>query len=160
MLYPQSWQSAIATRHNHAFNDFAVSVKQSCRSKSPPASLGYLPKVLVQRDRGGRDLEQPYMIAMIHATAPFYDEKKQMDYLEALRLKIFNVLRMGVQNNHNVFILGAWGCGDRGAPPCLVAKVFREVIDSAEMVGQFKHVVFAVLGDREYNDFKHEFSGA
>eukprot|EP00928_Gymnodinium_smaydae_P047272 TRINITY_DN31540_c0_g1_i1.p1 TRINITY_DN31540_c0_g1~~TRINITY_DN31540_c0_g1_i1.p1 ORF type:complete len:425 (+),score=20.91 TRINITY_DN31540_c0_g1_i1:1-1275(+) len=113
----------------------------------------YVPKVLVQRDREGHDLQQAYVVAMVHATAPVYNPDALPVFMEELRLKVFNVFRMCLQHDHDTLILGAWGCGGRGAPPHLVAQVFLEVLGSSEMLGQFKAVVFAVLGKSEYEIF-------
>eukprot|EP00929_Paragymnodinium_shiwhaense_P119302 TRINITY_DN91197_c0_g1_i1.p1 TRINITY_DN91197_c0_g1~~TRINITY_DN91197_c0_g1_i1.p1 ORF type:complete len:467 (-),score=32.90 TRINITY_DN91197_c0_g1_i1:86-1486(-) len=114
----------------------------------------YVPKALVLRDGKGVDLEKPYILAMVHATAPFYNRRNHHEFKMALQHKILNVLRICLKHEHKVVILGAWGCGGRGAPPTDVAELFKDVlVKSEEMAGVFEEVIFAVLGDKEYSAF-------
>ena len=62
-----------------------------------------------------------------------------------VRLRIRAVLHAAAVSGHANLVLGAFGCGAFGNPPGPVAAIFREFLSSAEFVGVFQTVVFAII---------------
>lgn len=57
------------------------------------------------------------------------------------RKNIFEVAR---ENQVEILILGAFGCGAFKNPPEVVAEAFQQVIVEQNYLREFKHIVFAI----------------
>lgn len=78
---------------------------------------------------------------------------------ETVRLRIRAVLHAAVAERHEAVVLGAYGCGAFGNPPALVARIFAQVLRSAEFRGQLRLVVFAIVDPKPSDDGNlHAFS--
>lgn len=66
--------------------------------------------------------------------------------------KIITILRVALENNHDSFVLGAWGCGAFKNPPRHIAKLFHKVLEQDEFKTRFKNITFAIIED--YNSLK------
>lgn len=92
--------------------------------------------------------EAQYHIDVISCTAPFFSAKKYV--LENTRLqhllesRIKNIFEVAIENNVEVLVLGAWGCGAFHNPPEIVAKAFRAVLLRSRYAHAFEKVVFAL----------------
>jgi uncharacterized protein (TIGR02452 family) len=62
---------------------------------------------------------------------------------ELTKNKIRMIFNVAIENNNNVLVLSALGCGAFGNPPKEVAQLFKEVI--AEFPNSFKLIIFAIL---------------
>lgn len=73
---------------------------------------------------------------------------------EVMALRIENVLSIAVDNDVEVLVLGAWGCGVFGNQPEDIAKAFAALIKGkrAKFGSAFKEVVFAVGSDQQKVD--------
>jgi hypothetical protein len=113
----------------------------------------YVPEVLVYRRSDGRGIK-PFRIAMVYdaplapptsvAFAGHSEETRQ--YLEWMRAKIHNVLRMCSLKEHDEIVLGAWGCDGR-VGPCTerIAELFHEaLLGNSDVAHGFKRVTFAI----------------
>lgn len=56
--------------------------------------------------------------------------------------KIILILKTAINNNNDIVIFSAWGCGAFGCPPKHMAKIFYEVIKC--YYGYFKYIIFAI----------------
>lgn len=75
--------------------------------------------------------------------------------------KVVNLLRIFHLEGHSELVLGAWGCGRRGAPVSEVARIFREVLlESGDTANRFRHVVFALKNADDFDAFSREFPAA
>ena len=63
---------------------------------------------------------------------------------DIMRNKIKMLLQTAHFHNHNVLVLGAWGCGAFRNPADEVAELFRDVIEN-DFKNAFDVIVFAVL---------------
>ena len=68
--------------------------------------------------------------------------------------RIENVLSIAVDNDIEVLVLGAWGCGVFGNTPEDIAKAFASSLrgKQAKFGSAFKEIVFAVGSDRQKVD--------
>ena len=68
--------------------------------------------------------------------------RREADVRRRIRAVLFAARLAGCRS----VVLGAWGCGVFANPPAVVARLFADVLGSAEWRGQFEAVVFAFLG--------------
>ncbi|MCQ2254444.1 MAG: TIGR02452 family protein [Bacteroidaceae bacterium] len=73
--------------------------------------------------------------------------------------KIRTIYRMGILHGHDSLVLGAWGCGAFGNPPCHMAQLFIDVLNENEFKGRYKDIRFAIIEDHNskginYTTFK------
>lgn len=61
-----------------------------------------------------------------------------------------HVVRQANNAGTEVLILGAWGCGEYGNDPLMVAREFKAALDT--QAGSIKHVVFACYGPSQNRD--------
>lgn len=102
-------------------------------------------------------MKEPVSMAFISAAAfknpPLLNEKTLMPYLvPEMMEKIRVILRVALENNHDAFVLGAWGCGAFKNPPTHIAKLFHRVLEEEEFKNKFKNITFAIIED--YNSLK------
>ncbi len=96
---------------------------------------------------GGRGIK-PFRIAMVYDAplAPPTSVALAEEYLELMRAKIHNVLRMCSLKEHDEIVLGAWGCDGR-VGPCTerIAELFHEaLLGNSDVAHGFKRVTFAI----------------
>ncbi len=64
--------------------------------------------------------------------------------IEIEKNKIRTILRIGLDNNHDSLILGAFGCGVYHLDCNQVVNLFNEVFNEIEFKNKFKKIVFAI----------------
>ena len=72
------------------------------------------------------------------------DEGKEIE-----KNKIRTIYRIGLVNNHDSLVLGAFGCGVYNLLPTEVSKLFYDVLNEDEFKGKFRKIVFAILEGKE-----------
>lgn len=60
--------------------------------------------------------------------------------------KMKAIFKIALENGHDSIILSAFGCGAYLNPPCHIAKLFHNLIDS-EFKNLFKLIIFAIIED-------------
>lgn len=123
----------------------------------------YSPGVLVLKDSvgyrpglGGDVAEvyrdSPYHVDVLTCAAPFFSSPDHMlpngDLENLLKRRIRNIFEAAIENDIEVLILGAFGCGAFHNPPDVVAGAFREVLLEDRYAKAFDEVIFAVKGTR------------
>ena len=109
----------------------------------------YTPRVPVFRDEDGRLLEEPWPLAFLTSAAPLatlyrHGHPDRVPDLErAFRTRIPKVLGVAAEQGHAELVLGAWGCGEFGNDPAMVAACFRDALEGP-FRGVFTDVVFAI----------------
>lgn len=107
-----------------------------------------------------------FNVDVITCAAPYianrrYTNKAALKQLFKGRIK--NIFESAIDNDVDVIILGAFGCGAFKNPPELVAKAFHEVIDENDYSKYFKKIVFAIKCNyakrNNYDIFFDEFFG-
>mmetsp|Transcript_88749 Transcript_88749/g.148098 ORF Transcript_88749/g.148098 Transcript_88749/m.148098 type:complete len:109 (-) Transcript_88749:836-1162(-) len=73
--------------------------------------------------------------------------------------RIDKVLAILTENQCDVVVLGAFGCGVFKNDPWEVASIFKTLLSST-YAQAFSKVVFAIYGDQEFRAFNQVFSGA
>lgn len=87
-----------------------------------------------------------FRVDVITCAAPYLAKRRYVNQtvLENLfRKRIRNILEAAMENEAEVLILGAFGCGAFGNPPEVVAKAFREVL-AERRYQAFRRIVFAI----------------
>lgn len=134
----------------------------------------YTPNVVVfKEDSGytpGRNMpftqvytENWFKIDILTCSAPYFcDESfllKEQDLKELFERRIKNIFEVAIEQEVEVLILGAFGCGVFCNPPELVANVFKKALSESRYSGAFKEVVFSIKKSfsvcRNLNAFKN-----
>lgn len=92
-----------------------------------------------------------FQIDVITCAAPI----KKLKYTDKILLDVFesriqNIFEVAKENNVEILILGAFGCGAFGNPPEVVARAFHNVCERYQ--NNFRKIVFAIK--RTTNHFK------
>lgn len=78
------------------------------------------------------------------------------EHIKILYKKLINVFNVAIENNIEVLILGAYGCGESYNSPIIVSNVFKKLLE--EYNGCFKKIIFSVkmtkYSDSNYKTFK------
>lgn len=113
--------------------------------------LIYSPGVTVFKDDSPvpRLMEEAdwFRVDVITCAAPYLAKRRYVNQTVLRNLfksRIRNILEAAIENEIEVLILGAFGCGSFGNPPELVASAFREVLSQRRYSTAFAKVVFAV----------------
>lgn len=99
---------------------------------------------------GGEEkyMDIPYNVDVLTCAAPFFSGLGYIladgDLEHLLKRRIRNIFEVAIENNVEVLILGAFGCGAFHNPPQVVAKAFRNVLLEKRYMKAFDSVVFAV----------------
>ena len=88
-----------------------------------------------------------FRVDVITCAAPYLAKRRYVNQTVLLNLfksRIRNILEAAIDNEVDVLILGAFGCGAFGNPPEVVARAFREVLAQRRYSTAFARVVFAI----------------
>lgn len=131
----------------------------------------YSPNTVVIRNSDLSLREDPFPIAVMTVSAPIASrmEPEELPDLEnILRKRIHGMIRTVIEEGYTRLVLGAWGCGNFGNDPELVAKLFHQVlmesnpVTGISIVDYFKEIAIAVFDNsaeqRWYQPFAHYFS--
>lgn len=92
--------------------------------------------------------EEIFNVDVITCAAPFFSGSGYIipngDLQHLLERRIRNILEVAIENEVEVIILGALGCGAFHNPPVVVADAFREVLLESRYKNAFDEVIFAV----------------
>lgn len=117
-------------------------------------SVIYTPNVTVFKtdEKYSKDLDQKdwYRVNVLSCAAPRYYSDTDLPLEEIYNVqskRIKNILEVAIDNDIDVLILGAFGCGAFHNPNTVVAKVFKELLINKGYSKYFKKVVFAIIKD-------------
>jgi uncharacterized protein (TIGR02452 family) len=108
---------------------------------------------------GAYDRVEPMTVQVITYPAPnshraYVAHRHAPTYLETVRdvfrRRCRHVVRQASHAGTEVLVLGAWGCGEYGNDPAVVAEAFKEAV--ATQSGTIRHVVFACYGPAANRD--------
>ncbi|NML20259.1 TIGR02452 family protein [Pseudoflavitalea sp. G-6-1-2] len=125
----------------------------------------YSPDVPVFKDEEGNLMETPVCTTVITSAAVNKgaienNERESLpDILPLMKIRIDKMLALCVKHQHQVLILGAWGCGVFRNEPDDIAQLFKEALHG-KYAGQFRKVLFAVKTNNEavIEPFRKRFS--
>ena len=93
-------------------------------------------------------VEQPFTVDVLTCAAPFFSGSGYIlpdgDLQHVFERRIRNVLEAAIDNEVEVIILGAFGCGAFHNPVNVVADAFREVLLETRYRTAFEKIIFAV----------------
>lgn len=98
-----------------------------------------VPQLMEQRDW--------FRVDVITCAAPYLAKRRYVNktvLVNLFKARIRNILEAAIDNEIEVLILGAFGCGAFGNPPEVVARAFREVLEEQRYGTAFARVVFAI----------------
>lgn len=144
-------------------------LNQDCGSSLYTDAMIYTPKVPFFRDDKYNWLDEPFKMSVVTCPAPNLnrshgkvgalkpsgiednEEVTEAEVEEIFRRRIGRVLSAMVIFGHKNIVLGAWGCGVFGNNPKIVAKVFKEVLETEKFKKCFDLVVFAIPNQDSVN---------
>ena len=92
--------------------------------------------------------DQYYDIDVLTCAAPFFSGSGYIipngDLKYILMRRIRNIFEVAIENDVDILVLGAFGCGAFHNPPEVVADAFRECLLELRYLNAFDEVVFAV----------------
>ena len=91
--------------------------------------------------------EDWFRVDVITCAAPFQGKRRYINRKvlgELLKSRIRNILEAAIENEVDVLILGAFGCGVFRNPPEVVAAAFRRVLGEKRYHTAFRRVIFAI----------------
>ena len=113
----------------------------------------FTPNATVFRDlesKGYKLLNEPFKVNFIAAAAISHpkvvNDRIADELLFCVRKKMHTLFRIALDNQQEVLVLGAWGCGAFANPPQHVAELFQETLQEEEFKGAFRKVLFAIKG--------------
>lgn len=113
--------------------------------------LIYSPGVTVFKDDSPVPQPLPkedwFRVDVITCAAPFQGKRRHVNSRvleELMQKRIRNILEAAIENEVDVLILGAFGCGAFLNPPEVVAKAFRMVLAEQRYQTAFHRVIFAI----------------
>lgn len=112
-------------------------------------------KIPVVREDNGSLLKEPVYASFITSPAVFAKLAKvhhiSNDKIKNVMMdRIDKILQVAYEENTEILILGAFGCGEFGNNPNIIAKIFYELLNK-KYNGCFKEVVFAIYGKNKRN---------
>lgn len=141
-----------------------------CGTQAQTDTILYSPNTVVIRNPDLSLREDPFPVAVMTVSAPIASrmEPEELTGLESiLRSRIHGMIRTAVEEGYTRMVLGAWGCGNFGNNPELVAKLFHQVLmDCNASVGIcfancFERITMAVFDhsaeQTRYQSFAHYF---
>lgn len=112
----------------------------------------YSPEIQVLKSDDYAALDEAFTLDVITCAAPYNVYGHALDVLEnTYKSRIVNILESAIDNNVDVIILGAFGCGVFRNPPALMAKAFRDILVDGGYYKFFSKVVFAIISLNSYN---------
>lgn len=103
-----------------------------------------------------------FTVDVITCAAPYQEKGRYVNPEYLLRLftrRVKNILEAACDNQVDVLILGAFGCGAFRNPPQIVAQAFSQAIFEGSYQKRFKRIVFAIKPTREQCPNVSEFAG-
>lgn len=145
-------------------------VNLDCGTQAQTDTILYSPNTVVIRNSDLSLRENPFPIAVMTVSAPIASrmEPEELPDLEnILQKRIYGMIRTAIEEGYTRLVLGAWGCGNFGNDPELVAKLFHQVLmESNPMTGTgivdyFEEIAMAVFDNsaeqRWYQPFARYF---
>jgi uncharacterized protein (TIGR02452 family) len=114
----------------------------------------YSPKIIFNKndEKGIADILT--VAAPNYKAAILFNNISEEENTIALRSRIKFVLDIAKDNNIDVLILGAFGCGEFGNDPVIVSKIFKEYLNTYD----FETVIFAIPPSQNSIVFYNTFS--
>lgn len=113
--------------------------------------LIYTPGVTVFKDDAAVPAllpeDQWFTVDVITCAAPYLAKRRYVNptvLRERFASRIRNILEAAIDNEIEVLILGAFGCGAFKNPPEVVARAFRQVLEEVRYHTAFGKIVFAI----------------
>lgn len=137
-----------------------------CGTQAQTDTILYSPNTVVIRNPDLSLREDPFSVAVMTVSAPVASrmEPEELDGLETiLRRRIYGMIRSAIEEDYTRLVLGAWGCGNFGNDPELVARLFHQILvenkasDGTCLANCFEEIRMAVFDNSDdqirYNRF-------
>ena len=119
----------------------------NCGTQAQTDTILISPNTMVIRNPDLSLREDPFPIAVMTVSAPIasrMEQEERPNLEKILRSRIRGMLRAAAAEGYTRLALGAWGCGNFGNDPELVARLFHE-----NLTGNFEEVTMAVFDNSE-----------
>ena len=118
-----------------------------CGTQAQTDTVLFSPNTMVIRNPDLSLQEEPFPVAVMTVSAPIasrMEESELPNLANILNRRIRGMLRAAAAEGYTRLVLGAWGCGNFGNDPELVARLFHE-----NLTGNFEEVTMAVFDNSE-----------
>lgn len=118
-----------------------------CGTQAQTDTILFSPNTIVIRNPDLSLREDPFPVSIMTVSAPIASrmEQEELPDLEnILRGRIRGMLRAATAEGYTRLVLGAWGCGNFGNEPELVARLFHD-----NLTDSFEEVTMAVFDNSE-----------
>ena len=88
-----------------------------------------------------------FQVDVITCAAPYLMKRRYVNQTVLMNRfvsRVRNILEAAIENEIDILILGAFGCGAFGNPPEVVARAFRQVLQERRYATAFARIVFAI----------------
>lgn len=111
--------------------------------------LIYSPDVTVLKsdDMPPQILAEPFLVDVITCAAPYLDRASaypEQELMPVYRSRIKNILEAAMEQDVDILILGAFGCGAFHNDPALMSGAFYDLLIREQYARHFSKVLFAV----------------
>lgn len=129
-----------------------------CGTQAQTDTILYSPNTMVIRNPDLSLRKDPFPIAVLTVSAPVVSrmEEEELPNLEnILRNRICAMIRTAVEEGYTRFVLGAWGCGNFGNDPDMVARLFHQILTEPNpavgtgFINCFEEITMAVFDPSE-----------
>lgn len=114
----------------------------------------YIKKVTITHNEKNEKLKEPITCSIIASELRGISSSKTT----YLKERIISLYEIAVKNNHDIFVLGAWGCGAFAESDEDAEILAKEMYKCAKEYEGKIHSVFAVYGSKNYKIFSKAFS--
>lgn len=98
-------------------------------------------------------------VSVLTCAAPYIAKRKYTNKAalkEIFKNRIKNIFSVAIDNNIEILILGAFGCGAFKNPPEIVATAFKETInENMNVLGNLKQIVFTIKVSSENESYNY-----
>ena len=118
-----------------------------CGTQAQTDTILFSPNTMVIRNPDLSLREDPFPVAVMTVSAPIasrMEESELPNLGNILARRIHGMLRAAAAEGYTHLVLGAWGCGNFGNDPELVARLFCD-----NLMGSFEEVAMAVFDNSE-----------
>ena len=98
-------------------------------------------------------INNPVLCDVITCAAPIaiYSNASNDEIYDIMKHRITGIFQIAIQNNVDILILGAFGCGAFGNDPIMVSNIFKECLPFYKQ--SFKKIIFAITDEDLFDIF-------